>query len=142
MKVITILCCITLSLMSLHQANAAIVQGTVKVKGVLLDPQDARVVDATVTFWNEKLNRKAYLSEEGIFEISLPAGLYQFSVQSGGFRAFKIESLEIKADGVKEMKVHLELEPIKGPHSIGGVFERIEPEKAPLGEKIKPRKIS
>jgi hypothetical protein len=134
-------CCITLILMTLYQATGAVGQGTGKVKGLILDHTDARIVDAEITFENEKLKRKAYPNGDGVFEISLPAGFYQCSAHSHGFKTFKINSLEINANAIVEMKVNLEIGPPEGSHSEP-VFERIEPEKAPIGEKINPRKIS
>jgi hypothetical protein len=141
MRVVAIFFCFILTLMTLQQTGAAIGQGTGKVKGVLLDHTDARIVHATITFENEKLTGKAYPNDEGAFEISLPAGFYQFSVQSRGFKTFKIDSLEINADTNVEIKAHLEIGPLERPHSIEGVFAHIEPQKAPIGEKINRRKI-
>ncbi len=140
MRVVAIICCFTLTLISLHQTSAAIEQEDGKVKGVLLDHTEALIVYAEITFENEKLKRKAYTNGDGVFEISLPAGFYQFNVQSHGFKTFKIESVEINADAIIEMKVHLEIGPAERPHSFG-FFERIEPQKAPICEKINPKKI-
>jgi hypothetical protein len=141
MRVALVLYFITSTCLPLHHINAAIGQDTVKVKGVLLDFQDARVTRATVTFKNEILDRKTYPNDEGVFEIRLPIGTYEFSVQSYGFKTYKIESLEIKADGMGELKVELEPDLVKEPHEISGIFVPIKPENAPIPEKIPPKKI-
>jgi hypothetical protein len=141
MRVVLLLCCITLTYMTPHQAGAAVRQGTGKIKGVLLDHTEARIVYATITFENEKLNRKVYPNGDGEFEISLPAGFYRFSVQSHGFKTFDIDSFEIKAESIVEMKVPMEVGPPERPHPIEVEFERLEPQYAPIGKKISPRKI-
>ena len=133
-------CCLALTFVPIHQGIASPGQDSVKVSGVLLDPQDARVVSATIIFRNKSFNRKAYLNDGGVFEIRLPVGTYEFTVESHGFKTFRVESLEVKTEGIEGMTI--QLEPTKEPHPIGGNEERIEPEKSPVGEKIKPRKIT
>jgi hypothetical protein len=141
MRVALVLYFITSTCLPMHHINAATGQDTVKVKGVLLDFQDARATRATVTFKNGILDRKTYSNDEGIFEIRIPIGTYEFSVQSYGFKTYKIEALEIKADGAGELKVELEPEPVKGPHEISGIFVPIKLENAPIPEKIPLKKI-
>jgi hypothetical protein len=51
-RVVVILCCITFTVMSQPQAEAVIGQGTGKIKGMLLDHTEARIVYATITFEN------------------------------------------------------------------------------------------
>jgi hypothetical protein len=141
MRVALVLYFITSTCLPMHYINAATGQDIVNVKGVLLDYQDARVTQATVTFKNAILDRKTYPNDEGIFEIRLPVGTYEFSVQSYGFKTYKIESLEIKADSMGELKVELMPEPVNEAPPIGGIFVPIKPENAPIPEKIPPKKI-
>lgn len=112
-----------------------------KLKGVLLDPQDARVVHATITLANDKFKRLVYPNEEGIFEAQLPVGVYQLTVDSYGFKILEMEALPIRSDDVNELTIHLEPEPTRPHHYFPNLEIRIEPENAPLPEKFKPRKI-
>jgi Carboxypeptidase regulatory-like domain len=135
-------CCLALTFVPIHQGVASPGQDAVKVSGVLLDPQDARVVSATIIFRNKSFNRKAHLNDEGVFEIRLPVGTYEFTVESYGFKTFRIETLQVKTEGIGGMTIQLEPIREREPHPIGGNEERIEPEKSPVGEKIKPKKIT
>lgn len=80
-----------------------------KVKGMILDVNKARVVNAIVELQGVRKNCKAISSEEGEFELKLPAGSYQVTVEAEGFRRFSLGPIEVKPDETKMLDIHLEV---------------------------------
>ena len=62
--------------------------GTGKIKGAILDINYARVVNAIVRVKGGEIRRSLKSNDEGQFEISLPAGSYEVTVEANGFRRF------------------------------------------------------
>src|SRR5437773_10037741 len=102
MKALILLYCVTAAIVLTPRVGTAGSQELVKLKGVLLDPQDARIVRATVTLENDKLKRQVYSNEEGGFEVQLPIGVYQLTVESNGFTKLLMTSLQVKSDVVDD----------------------------------------
>ena len=140
-RALMLLCIATAGIVLTPQIGAAGRQDTVKLKGVVLDPQDARIVRASITLENDKLKRVVYSNEEGSFEAQLPAGVYQLTVESNGFKKLHTKALQVKYDDVDDLTIHLEPEP-PGIHLYFPDYSLIEPENSPLPEKINPRKIN
>jgi carboxypeptidase family protein len=140
MKALILLCCVTAAIVLTPRNGMAGSQKKVKLKGVLLDPQDARIVHATVTLENDKLKRQVYSNEEGVYEVQLPAGVYRLTVESHGFKELQITMLQVDTDDADDLTIHLEPQRT-GPHGYFDFPIRIEPKNSPLPEKIKPRKI-
>ena len=79
-----------------------------KVVGVILDANDARVPEATVRVKGGGRTREVKCDEQGQFELSLPAGRYQITVEASGFRRFVYSSLEVKSNVTEMINIHLE----------------------------------
>ncbi len=82
--------------------------------GVLLDANDARVVNATVKIDGGKIKRKVKSGQEGEFEIWLPAGNYQITVEANGFRRFVYSPLKVKPDETEMINIHLKVAEPRG----------------------------
>ena len=82
---------------------------TGKVVGVILDPNDARVPEAAVRFKSGGRTREVTSDEQGQFEISLPEGRYQVTVEARHFRRFVLSSLEVKSNVTEMINIHLEV---------------------------------
>jgi hypothetical protein len=80
-----------------------------KVVGVILDANDARVPEATVRAKGGGRTREVECDEQGQFELSLPAGTYQITVEAHGFRRFVYSSLEVKSNVTEMINIHLEV---------------------------------
>jgi hypothetical protein len=82
-----------------------------KVIGVVLDPNDARVKGAAITFRYGQSEWKAVSGEAGEFELELPVQtyLYHFTVQANGFCNFKGELVRVQAGRTEMINVHLEV---------------------------------
>ena len=84
---------------------------TGKVSGVVLDLNEARIVDAVVTIQNPKVKRRVKSGYEGEFEIELPAGIYELTVEAGGFCKFYGESLKVKHKETEMVNIHMRASP-------------------------------
>lgn len=82
---------------------------TGKVVGVILDANDARVPEATVRVKGGRRTREVECDEQGQFELLLPAGRYQITVEASGFRRFVYSSLEVKSNVTEMINIHLEV---------------------------------
>lgn len=100
--------CVALSPEVPRLASAA-EQQTGKIIGVILDANDARVVNATVLIDNGKVKREVKSGEEGEFEVWLPAGRYRITVEANGFRRFVHPPVKVKAKVTKTINIHLEV---------------------------------
>ena len=88
---------------------------TGKVVGVILDPNGARVPEATVRVKGGGRTREVTSDEQGQFELSLPAGRYRITVEAMGFRRFVSPPLEVKSDASEMINIHLKVAVPRGP---------------------------
>ena len=113
----------------------------VKVKVVLLDPNEALVFQSTMTFESEGLKFVALPNQDGEFQVQLPFGVYRLSVESKGFKRYEVQAFEVKQSGTEDLTIRLDVEQDKGQHLYFPDIERIEAMKAPAAKKMGPRKI-
>ena len=78
-----------------------------KIKGAILDINYARVVNAMVRVNGGEIKRSLRSNDEGQFEISLPAGNYEVTVEANGFREFVYSSLKVQTDETEMINIHL-----------------------------------
>ncbi len=82
---------------------------TSRIVGVVLDKNDARIVNASVKIENKDYRRQLLSDDEGRFDIELPPGIYQITVQRQGFRKSKLSPFRANA-GVQELvNIHMEV---------------------------------
>ncbi|MDQ3820233.1 MAG: carboxypeptidase-like regulatory domain-containing protein [Acidobacteriota bacterium] len=87
------------------------VQSSVRLNGVVVDLNDARVVNASVVFESNKIRAEVRTNEEGDFQIDLPPGNYKLIVKSHGFRTYKQKNLKVAQDATKQIKIVLQPAP-------------------------------
>lgn len=88
---------------------------TGRIKGVVLDANDARVVGASLTIEGSpqaSFKRRLKTGEAGEFELELPAGVYDIAVEAAGFRHFTGWELKVKPRETEMINIHLEVGPI------------------------------
>ena len=98
-------------------ANASVKNPNSRITGVVLDRNDARVVGAVITIKNDGFIRRVRSDDEGRFELELPAGSYELSVEQPGFKTYK-RSLHAEAGATTQLNIHLEVDPPRGPLKI------------------------
>jgi uncharacterized membrane protein len=94
-----------------HTTGSARSEGKSRITGVVLDPNGARIPAASVRIENAKVSREAYTSDEGAFEVELPAGTYRITVEAQGFRTVEIVSFRARADKRESLEVRMKVKP-------------------------------
>jgi hypothetical protein len=78
-----------------------------ELKGVLLDPNGARVVSGSIIIEGRNFRRELAPNEEGNFQAELPAGVYRVTVNSMGFRRFRRKNIKVESNPPTTMKITL-----------------------------------
>jgi uncharacterized membrane protein len=86
-----------------------------KIIGVVLDANNARIVGATIKIENARFNRELQSGEEGNFEVELPAGTYQITVEKHGFQRFELSPFRVNANVCELVNVHMEVMVFRDP---------------------------
>ena len=89
-----------------------------RIVGVVLDPNGARIAHAAVRIENAASSREAYTSDEGSFEVELPAGTYTITVEAEGFHKVELTSFRAKANARQAVKIHMKVKPPQMPLKI------------------------
>ena len=84
-----------------------------KIKGFVVDWQDARVLGTTITFENKQFQKTVTVNSDGEYEIELPAGLYVITARCPNFRKYRFKSLKITANKMRTLNIKLKLLPTK-----------------------------
>jgi hypothetical protein len=114
--------CFAVSLFLFMQSDAinalsVVAEQEVELKGVILDWQDARIIDASIIIEGKNLRRSLESNNEGEFKISLPVGTYKLSVRHPVFKTYMIKKLKVSEATNSVLKVQLN---IKTPLASGG----------------------
>ena len=86
--------------------------GQTTLKGIVVDPNDARVQRVQVTVESKTIKRTAETDENGTFSVEVPPGIYRVVLQFAGFKVAKLKKVRVP-DGGSEIKVTLQVEPMK-----------------------------
>jgi hypothetical protein len=78
-----------------------------KIKLRVVDVKDARIARADVLIVGEGLRWRMTTNSEGEFEMSLPVGEYQLSVEANGFRRFASEKFRIKSGKAQRFNIQM-----------------------------------
>jgi hypothetical protein len=89
----------------------------------VIDVNSSRVVGATISIENAELKKVAKSNDEGRFEIELPAGTYQLTVEQQGFKKFQFSSFRVGVETCELVNIHLEVAPPKMPVKVKGRIE-------------------
>ncbi len=114
-KVFVVLCLFSFVLHAQHSHPSSVSQSG-KIAGVVLDINDARIADATVIIERAKFKRELRSGDAGEFEIELPAGVYQITVEKHGFNRFVVESLKVKPKVTEMINIHMNVMVIRDPY--------------------------
>lgn len=87
-----------------------------RVSGVVLDVNEARIVGAMITIENAQVKKVKRSDDEGRFEVDLPAGTYQITVEQSGFKKFRLSQFELEAPA--NLNIRMEVDPPKMPQKI------------------------
>ncbi|HEY0319403.1 MAG TPA: carboxypeptidase-like regulatory domain-containing protein [Pyrinomonadaceae bacterium] len=85
-----------------------------ELKGLVLDSNEARVAGAKITVKNKQYLFEAQSNDEGAFQLKLPSGDYQLTIESDGFKAYTRKRVRIEADKMETISATLQLAPSTG----------------------------
>ncbi|HEX8709601.1 MAG TPA: carboxypeptidase-like regulatory domain-containing protein [Pyrinomonadaceae bacterium] len=86
---------------------------TGKLVGTVLDVNDARIVGAAIKIENARFGRRLFSGDEGDFEVELPAGTYQITVQKEGFQRFELSPFRVNGKVCELVSIHMKVrEPV------------------------------
>jgi hypothetical protein len=121
LRIVSIFLLVGMATLPCH-AKASVERGTEtqqsRISGVVLDRNDSRIVGALITIKNAGFVRRVRSDDEGRFELELPAGNYEISVEQRGFKTYKLPSLRADAGATAQVNIHLEVEPPREPLKI------------------------
>ena len=80
-----------------------------KIKGRVVDMNSARIFKAEVLLAGEGLKWRVTTNSEGEFEMSVPVGEYQLSVEADGFRRSASQKFQIKAGKTKSFNIEMQI---------------------------------
>ena len=101
-------------------ASLSFAQQSGRITGVVVDPNDARVVGATIKIANADFKQMRRSDSEGKFELQAPAGVYNLTVEQSGFKKFRLRDVRVGA-GTRELgNIKLEVAPPQSPMKIIG----------------------
>lgn len=78
-----------------------------ELKGLVLDPNEARIVGAKITVENEKYSFEIESNDEGAFQAKLPSGEYKLKIKSPGFGTYVRSRLRVEANKTKTINATL-----------------------------------
>jgi hypothetical protein len=81
-------------------------------KGLVLDPEEARIVGAKITLENKRYRFETESNDEGAFQIKVPGGQYSLRIESNGFRSYTRKLVRIEADKTATLSATLWPAPI------------------------------
>ena len=95
-----------------NRPATAMVQDTnlTTISGVVLDANNARVVDTIVKIENAKVRRQVKSDDEGKFRVELPPGDYQITAEHRGFKKFEFSPFRAKPDVCELVNIHMVVE--------------------------------
>ena len=80
-----------------------------KIKGQVVDINDARILRAEVVIAGGGLRWRLTTNDAGEFKTSLPTGEYQFSVEADGFQRFSSQRIEIKSGKTQRFNIKMKM---------------------------------
>jgi hypothetical protein len=90
------------------RANAASSQ-TGKVAGMVLDVNEARIVNAGITVTNGRSTYCTNSDEAGEFSLNVPPGDYRMKISADGFRSYSGAAFSLTVDDTRTFKVTLQI---------------------------------
>jgi hypothetical protein len=80
-----------------------------KIRGRVVDINKARIVRADLLIFGAGRSWRLMTNTEGEFEIALPVGEYQLSVEAGGFRRFASQKFSLKSGKTQRFNIEMQI---------------------------------
>ena len=102
-------------------AQTVVAEHEVELKGVIVDWQDARIIDVSIIIEGKNFRRSLVSDGNGEFRTLLPVGSYKVSVKHPVFKTYVIKKLKVSEVTNSVLKVQLK---VKTPLASGGKCPR------------------
>ena len=99
-------------------ASLSFAQQAGRITGVVVDPNDARVVGAAIKIENADFKQTKRSDSEGRFELQVPAGVYNLTVEQSGFKKFRLRDVRVGTETRELGNIKLEVAPPQNPVKI------------------------
>ena len=80
-------------------AQGVVAEHEVELKGVVVDWQDARIIDASIIIEGKNFRRSLVADNIGEFRIAVPVGTYKLRVKHPTFKTYVIKKLKVSEAG-------------------------------------------
>lgn len=85
-----------------------------KITGVVVDANDARIVNARIKVKNEEFSLEVRSDDEGKFAAEVPAGVYQITVEAAGFQRVRLFAVRADAKGGESVNIRMKVAQPRG----------------------------
>lgn len=101
-----------LLLLFMHaDAQSVVAEHEVELKGVIVDWQDAVILNVSITIEGKNFSRSLVSDGNGEFRATLPVGTYKVTVRHPHFKTYVIKKLKVSEAGNSALKVQLKIKP-------------------------------
>jgi len=91
------------------EAQSVVAEQEVELKGVIVDWQDARIIDASIFIEGKNLRRSLGTNDIGEFRVALPVGTYKLTVKQPVFKTYVIKKLKVSEAINPALKIQLKI---------------------------------
>jgi len=92
-------------------AESVVAEHEVELKGVIVDWQDARIINVSIIIEGKDFRRSLVSDDNGEFRTLLPVDTYKVSVKHPLFKTHVIKKLKVSEAGNSPLKVQLKIKP-------------------------------
>lgn len=100
-SILFVIACCTGLVASSRQAQ------TGRIAGLVLDVNGSRIAGATIKVENEQSHMAGRSDSQGKFELKLPSGVYQLTVEKPGFKKFQFPNFQVTTETCELVNIHL-----------------------------------
>ena len=78
-----------------------------KLKGIILDQKGERVLATRITVESNKIKREEGYTEDGSYQLDLPAGIYFITFRADGFQPVRRKRIRVVAGSTRTLNITL-----------------------------------
>lgn len=91
---------------------------TSRLVGIVVDVNGSRIVGASITIERGQFERVVKSDDEGKFEVEVPSGTYQLTVEQGGFKKFYLPNFRFAPGTCELVNIHMDVAMPRLPRKI------------------------
>jgi Carboxypeptidase regulatory-like domain len=91
---------------------------TSRLAGMVVDANGSRIAGATITVERDQFERVVKSDDEGRFEVEVPSGTYQITVEQPGFKKFHLPNFRFAPGACELVNIHMDVSMPRLPRKI------------------------